>query len=191
MKIKNRIIIVALAFLFITSLQVLVNFTYGTCAEQRGKSSETYPTTPEGVVEAFCKVGFEIKDIEKFVYAGDVGERYQYTKEDFSAGCDGSTIILCYRVIKIKEGQDKSQIKVIYECIGDISALEFLTIERKTKEIIYEVKKDKGLWKIASPYDCPHISVRTAIKISEYGIKVHPELKEKIRENVSILKKYL
>jgi hypothetical protein len=83
----------------------------GVCAEQKGKSLNTYPTTPEGAVEAFCKTGFEVADIKRLVYAGDVGERYQFTKEDFSAGCDGFTIILQYKVIKIREGQDKSQIK--------------------------------------------------------------------------------
>jgi len=81
---------------------------------------------------------------------------------------------------------------VIYECLGWV-AFDRIKIERKTEEIDYSLVKEKGFWKISFGGD-PQISVRTAIKVLEWGIgfyKKDTERVKKMKKNIEILKKYL
>jgi hypothetical protein len=167
-----------------------VNYIPGVYAGQKEKISETYPSTPEGVIEAFVRVGFDGTGVETI---GDVRKRLQYTMWDDWPGWDSLDISLKYKVIKFKEDDKEAIVKVIHECIG-WTALEFLEIERKNEEIIYHLKKDGGVWKISFPDHAPYISVKTAIKLLEWGIKRYKDDKErveKMRKNIEILKKYL
>jgi hypothetical protein len=189
MKKKNKAITFILILVVILSYQIL-NPIPGIHAEKRGKTLETYPTTSEGVVEAFVKVDFDgISDVE----IGDVRKRLQYTMWDSWPGWDSLDISLKYKVIKIKEDNKEAIVKVIHEYLGWV-VLDRIEIERKTEEIIYHLRMDEGRWKIYFPSHAPYISVKTAIKILEWNIEYYKKDKEKVKEmrkNIEILKKYL
>ncbi len=196
MKKKNRTILFASlfasTFLIIASLQVMVNPTCGICVEQKGKSLDAYPTTPEGVVEAFVKASFNGVGIR--AVGGATEMLLQYTTWTSYPSCDGFSIALKYNVIKLKEDLGKATVKVVYDCVGEESRLKFLRIERKTEEVIYELEKVKNFWKIWFPGECPYISVKTTIKLMEWGIKYYKDDKERVewmKEHIEILKKYL
>lgn len=164
-------------------------------ADAQSEKTE-YPATPEGVVEAFVRVVFDVIEVEKLA-RGDVEERMQYYTQkaialrDHWPGYDCLPIALSYKLIISKVEGNKAIIKVVYENTGDLCC-ENLEIRKKTKEeVTYHLEKEKGLWKIHSPAESMYISVKTAIRLSEYCMKKYPERKEKIMMNINILKKYL
>jgi hypothetical protein len=141
-------------------------------------------------VEAFVRAGFDVATTGKMLNIGDVEEQFQYYKEHYPSGYDCFPIALSYKITKLKEDTNEARVKVAYEYIGDICA-EVLHMDKKTKkEVIYRLDKSKKIWKIYFPTEPPYISVKTAIKLSEDLIKVHPKLKKKIERNISIFKKY-
>lgn len=159
-------------------------------SEQKVEKQDNYPATPEGVVEAFVKVGFDGTGVEEI---GDVQKTLQYTTWEIWAGSDGDYISLKYKIAKITENDKKATVKVIYECLGWV-AFDLIEIERKTEEIEYSLVKEKGFWKISFPGHAPYISVKTAIKMLEWGIEFYKkdtERVKKMRKNIELLKKYL
>ncbi len=159
-------------------------------SEQKVEKLSDYPSTPEGVVEAYVKVGFDGTGVEAI---GDVQKRLQYTTWEIWPGSDGDYMSLKYEVAKIRENDREATVKVIYERLGWV-AFDLIKIERKTEEIEYSLIKEKGFWKISFPGYAPDISVKTAIKMLEWGIeryKKDTERVRKMRNNIEMLKKHL
>ncbi len=177
-------------FVWLLSLQLLGNQTPGANTEPKAKSLSGYPATPEGVVEAFVQVDFDGIGNEVI---GDIKKRLQYTTWDSWAGSDTFPISLKYKIIKLQENSEKAKIKVVHEYLGDVG-IEFLEVERKPEEIMYYLKKEKDIWKITFPEHAPYISVKTAIRLLEWGIESYKKdagRVDKIKKHIITLKKYL
>jgi len=166
-------------------------------ADAQTKEIMTYPDTPEGVVEAYVKAVFDMIEVEKLADGNVEGRTKYYAQEalhDPTPGYDCLPIALGYQIKKSKVDDNKSTVEVVYDDMGeDIGDLCGESLEKRKKfkhEVIFHLVKEKGLWKIRSP-DPMCISVNTAIRLSEYLMKNHPERKEKIKKTISILKKYL
>jgi len=189
MKKKKRTILFVLIFLVITSLQVLVNPTYSICVEQKGKSLKTYPTTPEGVVEAFVRAYFDGVAYEDI---GDPRKILQYTTwGDRYPNSEVSCIVEKFEIIKWVVGSEKATVKVVLTVIGMLTDYENLEIEKGEAIGYYELLKGEGLWKISSPAHGTCCSVSTAIKIFEQQLikykdfyRNNPWKAERIRENI-------
>jgi len=159
-------------------------------SEQKVEKQDNYPATPEGVVEAYVKAGFEGTGVEEI---GDVQKRLQYTIWKTWPGSDSNDISLKYKIAKIRENEKEATVKVSHECLGWV-AFDLIEIERKTEEIEYKLVKEKGFWRIAFPDHARYISVKTAIKMLEWGIEFYKkdtERVKKMRNNIAILKTYL
>jgi len=175
MKKKNRIVMFALTFLIIALLQVLVSPTYSICAEQKRKTSEAYPTTPEGVVEAFCNEDF----IGTGAGIGDWAKIQQYTIWSDAPGWDESILVVTFNVTKIRENSNTAEVKVEYKIIGRLYSDEIGPIFEKAKTdevIIYKLLKKGSQWKIKSPQLHPHVGVKTKIKLLKEVIM--PQVKD-------------
>lgn len=160
----------------------------------KGKSLNAYPSTPEGVVEAFVKVSFEAININEIGDIGDIEERLQYTTFKVIPGFDVYPIARRYRVIKLKEDAKEARVKVEYECIGYLSGLDLLEIKEETVEEIYLLKKIKGLWKIVATDHPPYISIKTAIKLLEWGIETYKRETVRVKKmtgNIKVLEKFV
>jgi len=191
MKKRNRIVFIVLTFIVITSVQLLVNPTYSVSSEQKRKSSDAYPTSPEGVVKAFVWLHFAGAANEVI---GDVKKQLQYTTWEKEPSSDNFCIALKYNVTNWIERPNNATVKVVYQVIGHLLGFE-LAIERGEEIVYYELLNDKGLWKISSPAYVPCISNNTAIKILEFEkdrrSKIDPKEGERMKKYIDILKKYL
>ena len=190
---KNRVTTVFI-LLLLTTLVFLVQGAglnvRKVYAEQKVEKQDEYPTTPEGVVEAYIKTGFDGTGHEAI---GDIKKQLQYTTWDIWPGSDGDYVSIRYRISKIAENDREATVKVIYECLGWV-ALDMMNIESGTEEIEYKLVKEKGFWRISFPGGYPQISVRTAIKVLEWGIETYKkdtERVKKMKKNIEILRKYL
>lgn len=186
MKKKNRTILFVLIFLVITSLQVLVNPTNGIFAEQKGKSLEAYPTTPEGVVEAFCKEDF----IGTGAGVGDWAKIQQYTTWPDAPGWDESILVVTFKVTKIRENSNTAEVKVEYKSIGRLYSDEIGPVFEKTKTnevVIYKLIKKGSQWKIESPQLHPHVGVKTKIKLLKEIIMPQVKDPKKIKRLKQVL----
>ncbi len=163
---------------------------YKAYSQQKVEKQDNYPSTPEGVVEAFVKAGFDGTGVEEI---GDPQKRLQYTTWEIWPGSDGDLISLRYKILKVREDDKQATVKVIYEYLG-WAAFDLMKIERQTKEIQYSLVKEKGFWKISFPGHAPYVSVKTAIKMLEWGIEFYKkdtERVKKMRKNIETLKAYL
>jgi hypothetical protein len=162
-------------------------------AEVIGKSSIIYPTTPEGVVDAFCKASFNPAEIERVNDIGDIEERLQFTREDFIGGSDCFHVALSYKIIKLKENMKEAKVKVIYDYLGGLCGDGSFSTREKTEEITYKLTKSENVWKIFAPVTAPYISVKTAIRILEWEIEHYRKDSERVaeaRKSINVLKKY-
>ncbi len=188
---RDRTILFVLAFLIIASLQVLVNPIYGLCAEQKSKSLDTYPITPEGVVEAFVRAYFDGVADEVI---GDPNKVLQYTTWEGYSSSDVWLIALNYRITKHLQISNRAEVKVVFKIIGTLAGFENLGIGEHEAIAYIGLVKDNDKWKISYPAGGSCVSVKTAIKILEFGmIYYKDDLKkmEEIKKNINILKKYL
>jgi hypothetical protein len=160
-------------------------------AEIKEKNIINYPSTPEGVIEAFVRLDFDGTADELI---GDMRKKLRFVTWEIPYGSDISYIISEYRIEKFREDSREATAKVTYTVIGTLGGFEDLEMEKRDKKVIfYDLLKQKGLWKISSPAHPPYISVKTAIKILEFGMtyyKDDSEKKGKIKRNIDILKKY-
>jgi hypothetical protein len=147
-----------------------------------------YPPTPEGVVQAFVKAGFDIKSIRELRETGDVDERLQYYAETYSPGYDCYDITLGYQIATIWEEATEAKVKVTYRNIGLICPQSLDLTTEKKEEITYRLIKTHELWRIGFPYGPPHISVATGIRLAEEQTFDSPEAKQQFQKNIMTLK---
>lgn len=181
--------------LFLLLLQLPLG--YLSYANAQTKEIMAYPDTPEGVVEVYVKAVLDMIEVEKLANGNVEGRAKYYAQEalyDPTPGYDCLPIALGYEIKKSKVDDNKATVEVVYDDMGeDIGDLCCESLEKRRKfkdEVIFHLVREKGLWKIRSP-DPMYISVKTAIRLSEYCMKNYPERKEKITTNINILKKYL
>jgi len=188
MKKSTNVLFIGIWILLLVILSIQVSG-----AEVKGKSSITYPTTPEGVVEAFCKASFNPTNIQRVNDIGDIEERLEFTKEDFIGGSDCFHVALAYEVIKVKKSTKEAKVKVVYHYLGGLCGDGSFSIRKKTEEITYNLTKIDNVWKIFAPVTAPYISVKTAIRILEWEIEQYKKDSERVtevRKSINILKKY-
>lgn len=194
--IKVRYILCILAIITLVSIaySLLVSASERTAAntKERVQSLFPYPSTPEAVIDTFYKASFNINEVAVVGDIGDVAERFQYTTEDFfSPGFDCFPITISYRIKKTVKAKSTAKITVGHKTIGELCLYEILRLNNNESEITYLIRKSKGIWKIDAPVHPPYISVETAIRLSEHGITVHPNMNIGIKRNIETLKKYL
>jgi len=153
MKKKHKIITFILIIMVIFLVQI-TNKIPGIYAEQREKTLDTYPATPEGVVETYCQVDFN--------GGGDYWNRIKkYTVWEDAPGWDTTILVLGYNVRKIKEDNNRAQVIVEYYTVGeyywDAIGPVFKEIKKKEVLIFKLIKKDK-VWKIENPQEPPHLN---------------------------------
>ncbi|WP_041245444.1 hypothetical protein [Geotalea uraniireducens] len=165
MKIRIKLIsyIVILLVCYVSSLSV-----FGDQANPNHGKTQSYPLTPEGVVEAYC--------LESFNGAGLSSDTWvkiqKYTVWEDGPGWDTAVVVSNYKITKIRESSNTAEIKVEYEIIADLPAdiRGFkLTTDRLSVAFLYKLIKQEGHWKIKSPQEPPHISISATIdKLNNY-----------------------
>lgn len=136
---------------------------FGDQANPNYEKLQSYPLTPEGVVDAYC--------LESFNGAGSSSETWEkiqkYTVWEDAPGWDTAVVVSNYKITKISESPNTAEIKVEYEIIADLPAdirgFKLLT-DRLSVVFLYKLIKQEGHWKIKSPQEPPHISRSAEIK---------------------------
>jgi len=162
-------------FLF---LQGQICQSHAASARPAQKEIETYPATPEGVVEAFC--------IEDFNGAGASSETWkriqQYTTWLDGPGWDTVLIVNSFKIMETKQNLKDAEVKVMYKAIGELIAHPNTFHEKVEDKIVtFKLVKEGDKWKITEPQTYPHISVETAIKGLQMTINYYEKNKEKYK----------
>jgi hypothetical protein len=149
--------------------------SHAASARPAQKEIETYPATPEGVVEAFC--------IEDFNGAGTSSETWkriqQYTTWLDGPGWDTVLIVNSFKIMETKQNLKDAEVKVMYKAIGELINTFHEKVEDKI--VTFKLVKEGDKWKITEPQTYPHISVETAIKGIQMTINYYEKNKEKYK----------
>jgi hypothetical protein len=192
-----RTIVFILIFL---SLQAVTNQLYAAysfnsmevpTAEKKEVKETTYPLTPKGVVDAFCKADYNGAGLSTKGWP----RIKNYTTWIDAPGWDSVVVISEYKLASVKENSRTASIIVDYKVIGNLESGEKISnLERKihTQKINYNMIKLNGQWKIENPQEPPHISVNIAIGVMENQIKKETDerLLKQANDIIKTLKKY-
>ena len=139
-----------------------------------------YPHTPEGVVEAYVKAGFDVASVRQLFGSYEVKEQMRYVLDYFCPGWDCVHIVSGYKVTKTSEDQHVATVKVVYDGIGGVCG-QFVSMGEKTERpVMYDLEKHEGFWKIRAPLEGPRISVKSAIELLKYSMTDEDELNKYI-----------
>jgi len=156
-------------------------------AEIKEKNIINYPSTPEGVVEAFCKEDF----IGTGAGLGDWIKIQQYTTWPDAPGWDESILVRSFKVTKIRENPNVAEVKVEYKSIGRLYSDEIGPVFQRVKSnevVIYKLIKKGGQWKIESPQLNPHVGAETKIKLLKETITPQVKDPKKIKRLNQVVK---
>lgn len=139
-----------------------------------------YPTTPRGVVEAYCRADFDGMQTSSETWPKFV----RYAAWPDAPGWDTFTIVAGYTVASAKG----SRVRVVYHVLG---ALEGETARAEPRDVTvdYKLVRKGGRWKVATPQLDPHVSRAVALKILdglEHNEYVQPDL-EKVRASRALV----
>lgn len=158
--ILNRIMVLLL-LIFVLQLS-LVQVTEANQAE----TITAYPTTPEGVVEAFCKedfngAGLDIatwKNILQYTTEKDRVSRIDSVKvtkkpkKDKVSMINSVVIVYDYKVTKIKETSNTAEVKIEFDTAGELFGhpfgWEWRNMNKVGETYILNLIKQNGYWRI-------------------------------------------
>lgn len=121
---------------------------------------KNYPGSPDKVVEAYLKEGFDI----------NIGydKREIYTLHGISPYGSTTVLVLDCRMSVIKGTSDTAWVKVEYKVGGYFErgehGISFRTMDKTDEIYIFELVKHEGLWQIKSPSDHQYELVQTKMK---------------------------
>jgi len=146
-----------------------------------------YPHTPEGVVEAYVKAGFDVASVRQLFGSYEVKEQKRYVLDYFCPGWDCVDIVSGYKVTRNSEDQHVATVKVVYDGIGGVCG-QFVSVGEKTeKTVIYDLIRHENFWKIRAPIEPPRISVKSAIELLDESMIDQ----DKLNEYITSLREYL
>jgi ankyrin repeat protein len=103
-----------------------------------------YPDTPEEVVKAYVKAGFDVASVRQLSGSHEVKEQKRYVLDYFCPGWDCVHLALDYNVVGTHEDVNESRVTVVYEDIGAVCT-ETLQLRKKSEqEAVYQLKKVSG-----------------------------------------------
>lgn len=130
-------------------------------------SVTAYPSTPEGVVRAFCNAEFNLQDFEGLLW-GRFDQRKKYVTKDFVGGdYDSIGVVRGFRISRTHRQGASAEIIVVYQYLGSLRPDDFFP-DKRLKEVVYGLVRQNGQWKISWPADPPYVSLATAIKFLEW-----------------------
>lgn len=130
-------------------------------------NGESYPETPEKVVEEFCKE--DLKGVRVGMHGG-WGNVRKYVSWEDEPGWDGAIIISKYNIRKLQERNDIARVSITYRVLGETDGRSWRP-GRGKRMVVFILKRDNGRWRINDPIISPNISLDTAIQILEEATK--------------------
>ncbi len=153
-----------ISFLFTIVFFVLQLFLiFSVYAEKTGSIVNDYPTTPEGVINAYCTEDFNGVGLGPDFLRNSNLLRYTISKKAPVT----TMLVTNFRIIKISERKDKAEFRVEYDTAGSIFPAHTGYLMSDTNRIgeafIFKLIKSNNVWKIEKP-QAPHVSVNTVIR---------------------------
>lgn len=149
-----------------TLVVTLSGDTYAICAQHATvsnkspatRSSADYPGSPAAVVAAYIEADGEGKALD----SDSAGSVLRYTNWEDAPGWDSASVIESYDIGEVATTGNKASVRIKYNVLGQLS--EFTYTQKPAEEqVVFNLKKADGLWKIGSPQLPPHLTVEGAV----------------------------
>ena len=137
---------------------------------------DEYPSTPEGVVQKFCKLDDEGKRLASDTW-GSIVPFVTWPEE---AG-DMIFVIAGFKVGRATIADTTAKVPVEYKVLGSTDFIEFLeATQKRATPYVYNLIKQIGKWKIQGPVSAPHVHWETAIAHLKEIQRSEPVRKEQL-----------
>lgn len=157
--------------LYLLILLLLISFSISQQVYSMDKKTNAvdsaYPSAPEKVVDKYCAM-----DAEGLGLSGNYYEEMQQYRTWDHQGGDSYIVISSYKIKKVSEDQKYAKVKVTYSVIGEYTGgYPIWKSIHKTRNYIFTLIKEQGVFKIKEPQLAPHIYLKTAIRWTESSLE--------------------